>query len=290
VPFHFWLPETLEAPTPVSALMHAGVVNAGGYALIRTAPLVCLEPLALAGLVAVGGLTACLGGLMMAAQANVKRQLAFSTIAQMGLMMLQCGLGGFAAAMLHILAHSGYKAHAFLTHGEALERLQSQRLPELATAPPAGPLARGLLIAGGIVAAAVASGLAIAGVSPGDKPGGWVLAAVLGLGLTRWLDETFARGTGRRSLAAVGVTVALAVAYAASYRLVDLAIGPVAVPASGPAQAIAAVVVAVLGVVLLAERGLLPRAGRWGDAVRIHATNGFYVEAIARRLARSASG
>jgi hypothetical protein len=49
-------------------------------------------------------------------------------------------------------------------------------------------------------------------------------------------------------------------------------------------------VVAVLGVVLLAERGLLPRAGRWGDAVRIHATNGFYVEAIARRLARSASG
>ncbi len=292
VPFHFWLPETLEAPTPVSALMHAGVVNAGGYALIRTASLVCLEPSALAGLVAVGGLTACLGGLMMAAQANVKRQLAFSTIAQMGLMMLQCGLGSFAAAMLHILAHSGYKAHAFLTHGEALERLQSQRLPELATAAPAGSLARGLrlLVAGGIVAAAVASGLAIAGVSPGDKPGGWVLAAVLGLGLTRWLDETFARGTGRRSLAAVGVTVALAVAYAASYRLVDLAIGPVAVPASGPAQAIAAVVVAVLGVVLLAERGLLPRAGRWGDAVRIHATNGFYVEALARRLARSASG
>jgi NAD(P)H-quinone oxidoreductase subunit 5 len=150
VPFHFWLPETLEAPTPVSALMHAGVVNAGGYALIRTAPLVSLEPLALAGLVAVGGLTACLGGLMMAAQANVKRQLAFSTIAQMGLMMLQCGLGSFAAAMLHILAHSGYKAHAFLTHGEALERLQSQRLPELATAAPAGPLARGLrlLVAG----------------------------------------------------------------------------------------------------------------------------------------------
>jgi NAD(P)H-quinone oxidoreductase subunit 5 len=291
VPFHFWLPETLEAPTPVSALMHAGVVNAGGYALIRMAPLVSLEPLALAGLVAVGGLTACLGGLMMAAQANVKRQLAFSTIAQMGLMMLQCGLGGFAAAMLHILAHSGYKAHAFLTHGEALERLQSQRLPEFAT-KVAGSLARGLrlLTAGGMVAVAIGIGLAIVGVSPADKPGGWVLAAVLGLGLTRWLDEAFARGTVLRSLAAVGLTMALALAYAGSYRLVDLAIGPVAMVANGPAQAIAAVVVAVLGVVMLAERGLLPRAGRWGDAVRIHATNGFYVEAIARRLARSASG
>ena len=292
VPFHFWLPETLEAPTPVSALMHAGVVNAGGYALIRSAPLVTAEPAALAGLVAIGGLTACLGGLMMAAQANVKRQLAFSTIAQMGLMMLQCGLGGFAAAMLHILAHSGYKAHAFLTHGEALERLRSQRMPQTAAQPAAGPVTRGLrlLAAGGVVAGAVAIGLWVVGVSPADKPGGWVLAAVLCLGLTRWLDEAVARGSGWRSLAAVGLGVALAGVYAASYGLVDLAIGQFAVQANGPAQVIAAVVVAVLGVVMLAERGLLPRAGRWGEAVRIHALNGFYVEAIARRLARSASG
>jgi NAD(P)H-quinone oxidoreductase subunit 5 len=292
VPFHFWLPETLEAPTPVSALMHAGVVNAGGYALIRTAPLVSPDPSALAGLVAVGGLTACLGGLMMAAQANVKRQLAFSTIAQMGLMMLQCGLGGFAAAMLHILAHSGYKAHAFLTHGEALERLQAQRLPQLATVAAAGPFAGGLrlLAAGCIASVALVIGLTLVGVSPAAKPGGWVLAAVLALGLARWLDEAFARATGPGSLAAVGLTLALGLAYAAAYRLVDLAIGPVAAVASGPAPLIAAGVVAVLGVVLLAERGLLPRAGRWGEAVRIHATNGFYVEALARRLARNASG
>jgi hypothetical protein len=147
-----------------------------------------------------------------------------------------------------------------------------------------------LLTAGGIVAVAVAIGLAIVGVSPAEKPGGWVLAAVLGLGLTRWLDEAFARATGWRTLGAVGLTVALAVAYAASCRLVDLAIGPIAAVASGPAQVIAAIVVAVLGVVLLAERRLLPRVGRWDDAVRIHAANGFYVEAIARRLARSASG
>jgi NAD(P)H-quinone oxidoreductase subunit 5 len=286
VPFHFWLPETLEAPTPVSALMHAGVVNAGGYALIRMAPLVSLEPLALAGLVAIGGLTACLGGLMMAAQANVKRQLAFSTIAQMGLMMLQCGLGGLAAAMLHILAHSGYKAHAFLTHGEAVERLRDQRSPEPQPAVTPGRLVRGLrlLACGGIVAVAVAVGLAVVGVSPAHKPGGWVLAAVLGLGLTRWLDEAFARSTGWRPLAAVGLTAALALVYAASYRLVDLAIGPVAVAASGLTQVFAAVVIAVLAVVLLAERGLLPRAGRWVEAVRIHALNGFYLEALARRL------
>lgn len=222
----------------------------------------------------------------MAAQANVKRQLAFSTIAQMGLMMLQCGLGGFAAAMLHTMADSGYKAHAFLAHGEALDRLHAQRLPEIATAADAGCLARGLrlLVCGGIVAVAIAIGLAIVGVALAYKPGGWVLAAVLGLGLTRWLDEAVAREPGWRSLAAVGLTFALAICYAVAYRSVDLALGEVAVAASGPAQVIAAVVVAALGVAMLAERGLLPRAGRWGEALRIHALNGFYVEALARRL------
>lgn len=290
VPFHFWLPETLEAPTPVSALMHAGVVNAGGYALLRTAPLVTAEPLAMAGLAAAGGLTACLGGLMMAAQANVKRQLAFSTVSQMGLMMLQCGLGAFSAAMLHILAHSAFKAHAFLTHGEAVERLEARRLPQAAAAP--GPLLRGLRLAacGCLAAGAIATALAVCGLAPAHKPGGWVLAAVLGLGLTRWLDEVFARAAGWRPLAAVGLTFVLAFIYAASYRLIDSVAGPFAPVSGGPAQAIAVVAVAVLAAVVLAERGLLPRAGRWGEAVRIHALNGFYLEAIARRLGWTASG
>lgn len=121
-------------------------------------------------------------------------------------------------------------------------------------------------------------------MAPAHKPGGWVLAAVLGLGLTRWLDEAVAREPGWRSLAAVGLTCALALCYAVAYRSVDLALGQAAVAASGPAQAIAAVVVVALGVAMLAERGLLPRAGRWGEALRIHALNGFYVEALARRL------
>ncbi|MCA9216376.1 MAG: hypothetical protein KDB27_25080, partial [Planctomycetales bacterium] len=89
-PFHTWLPDTMETPTPVSALMHAGIVNAGGYLIIRMSPLVALAPAALATLAVIGAFTACFAGVVMITQPSVKRSLAYSTIAQMGFMMLQC--------------------------------------------------------------------------------------------------------------------------------------------------------------------------------------------------------
>ena len=120
VPFHSWLPLTMETPTPVSALMHAGVVNAGGYLMIRGGLLVSLAPGALLTLAILGTTTACFASLIMLTENSVKRSLAYSTIAQMGFMMLQCGLAAYPAAMLHILAHSLYKAHAFLSSGGVL--------------------------------------------------------------------------------------------------------------------------------------------------------------------------
>lgn len=116
-PFHSWLPDTMETPTPVSALMHAGIINAGGYLIIRLHPLVTLSPGALSTLALFGAFTALFGSLVMLTHASVKRSLAFSTVAQMGFMMLECGLGAFSLAVLHLVAHSLYKAHAFLTSG-----------------------------------------------------------------------------------------------------------------------------------------------------------------------------
>ncbi|MEI6791581.1 MAG: proton-conducting transporter membrane subunit, partial [Myxococcaceae bacterium] len=121
-PFHGWLPDTMETPTPVSALMHAGIINAGGFLIIRLSPLIVLTPGALELLAAVGGVTALFGSLVMITQTSVKRSLAFSTIAQMGFMMLQCGLGAFALALFHIVAHSLYKAHAFLRSGSVIDQ------------------------------------------------------------------------------------------------------------------------------------------------------------------------
>ena len=122
-PFHGWLTEVMETPTPVSALLHAGVINAGGFLLIRFADVMLLSPGVLAVLVMVGGFTAIFGSAVMLTQPAVKTSLAWSTVAQMGFMILQCGLALFPLALLHIVAHSLYKAHSFLASGGAVTRL-----------------------------------------------------------------------------------------------------------------------------------------------------------------------
>ena len=119
----------METPTPVSALLHAGIINAGGFLLIRFADLLLTTPGALAALVLIGGFTALFGGLVMLTQSAIKTSLAWSTVAQMGFMVLQCGLALFPLALLHIVAHSLYKAHAFLSSGWAVEQVAATRRP-----------------------------------------------------------------------------------------------------------------------------------------------------------------
>lgn len=120
-PFHFWLPNTMETPTPVSALMHAGIINAGGYLVVRVSPLLESSPISLSILALVGGFTAFWGFVVMLTQTNVKKSLAYSTISQMGFMMLQCGLGVFSVAVVHIIGHAFYKAYSFLSSGSATD-------------------------------------------------------------------------------------------------------------------------------------------------------------------------
>lgn len=139
-PFHGWLPEVMETPTPVSALLHAGIINAGGFLLIRFADVLVLSETTMA-IVAITGLaTALFGSLCMLVQSSVKVSLAYSTIAQMGFMLLQCGLGAFSAALVHIVAHSLYKAHAFLSAGSTLD------VTRLDTIAPPKPAAQGQVV------------------------------------------------------------------------------------------------------------------------------------------------
>ncbi|MGR3197672.1 MAG: ABC transporter substrate-binding protein, partial [Paracoccus sp. (in: a-proteobacteria)] len=115
--------EVMEAPTPVSALLHAGVVNAGGFLLIRFADVLVAVPGVLAVLALIGGFSALIGAAVALTQPAVKTALAWSTSAQMGFMVLQCGLALFPLALLHIVAHSLYKAHAFLASGDAVREV-----------------------------------------------------------------------------------------------------------------------------------------------------------------------
>jgi len=125
LPLHGWLIQVMEAPTPVSALLHAGVVNMGGFVLIRLAELVSLAPLAQALLVVVGSLTAVLAGLVMLTRVSIKVRLAWSTCAQMGFMLMEIGLGLYELALLHLVAHSLYQAHAFLSAGETVRQVRN---------------------------------------------------------------------------------------------------------------------------------------------------------------------
>jgi NAD(P)H-quinone oxidoreductase subunit 5 len=122
IPFHGWMQSVMEAPTPVSALLHAGVVNIGGFVMIRLSPLMAHAYIAQSILLGVGLFTTVIAALVMTTRVAVKGVLAWSTIGQMGFMLVQCGLGAWHLALMHLLAHSLYKAHTFLSSGSIVQQ------------------------------------------------------------------------------------------------------------------------------------------------------------------------
>ncbi|MHB8369152.1 MAG: NADH-quinone oxidoreductase subunit 5 family protein [Leptospirales bacterium] len=151
-PFHFWLPDTMETPTPVSALMHAGIVNAGGYLMNRTSILFAHSPLSMHLVFAVGFLTALFGSSTMLTQSDVKRKLGFSTMGQMGYMTMECGLGAFSLAVFHLIAHGIFKATLFLESGTAIAIARKdpsipRRMAEEPATPEGFHLSRALPVA-----------------------------------------------------------------------------------------------------------------------------------------------
>lgn len=135
IPFHRWLPATLAAPTPVSALLHAGVVNAGGVLLVRLSPIASESPIAMGLAFTAGMLSMVYGAVVMLTKSDIKGSLAYSTMAQMGFMVLTCGLGLSAAAVFHLVGHGFYKATLFLSSGSAIAKRRQK-----AARPPAPPL------------------------------------------------------------------------------------------------------------------------------------------------------
>jgi NADH-quinone oxidoreductase subunit L len=121
-PLHIWMPRYLYAPTPVTALLHAGIINAGGFLINRLAPLFGLSSTTLHVAFVIGTLTAVLGATMMLAQNDIKNMLGFSTIGQMGYMIMECGLGAFSLAVFHLIAHGLFKATVFLNCGNVIGR------------------------------------------------------------------------------------------------------------------------------------------------------------------------
>ena len=288
-PFHSWLPDTMETPTPVSALMHAGVINAGGFLVIRLSPLVSLSPGALDLLAILGAITALLGSLVMLTQTSIKRSLAYSTIAQMGFMMLQCGLGAFSAALLHIVAHSAYKAHAFLSCGSVLDSAARMKAPPI----PASSGSRKLLalvaafaLATGIVA--LASGILGSGIFA--KPGGMLLGFILTLAVAQLLWKGLAAGSLWLTSRGIAYGLIVAVAYGAAYWAMDGWLMARSVhwhtlaPSALDDMIGALVATGFLGIFTLQALSEPLARHRWMQRLYVHAMNGFYIDIPARRL------
>jgi NAD(P)H-quinone oxidoreductase subunit 5 len=229
LPFHGWLIQVMEAPTPVSALLHAGVVNLGGFVLIRIAPLVAEVPLAAGMLVLAGASTAIVAALVMTTRISIKVSLAWSTCAQMGFMLMQCGLGLWEMALLHLVAHSLYKAHAFLGAGGTVRQAQVSQL-----APAAAPARLGAQLAAAAVALALAATAAFAfGLQPQTEPALWVMGAIVALALTPMLQRSPSGTSGWVALRAAATAFALTCAYFALHWLLQGWVAPVdAVPAA----------------------------------------------------------
>ncbi|WP_246602497.1 proton-conducting transporter transmembrane domain-containing protein [Falsiroseomonas tokyonensis] len=287
-PTHGWLTEVMEAPTPVSALLHAGVINAGGFLLIRFADVMLAAPGVLAVLAMLGGFTALFGALVMLTQPAVKTSLAWSTVAQMGFMILQCGLALFPLALLHILAHSLYKAHAFLASGGAVEQVAGLRRPGPVAVPDGAAVGRAFLLALAIYAGiGAAFGLAF---GFGQKsPQALALGGILIFGVAYLLAQGLADAAPRPLTRRTAFyAAAAAVGYFALQSAAEFLTAGVlpATPAPGRLEwTLMLLAVLSFGLVAVAQ-ALFPLWATHPAAagLRVHLSNGLYANAAIDRM------
>ena len=278
LPFHGWLLQVMEAPTPVSALLHAGIVNIGGFVLLRLAGLLETAPAAQLLLVVAGSITAALAGLVMMTRISVKVMLAWSTCAQMGFMLLEIGLGAYPLALLHLLAHSLYKAHAFLGAGQTVVH---QRL--LGIAPVNRPLGNSLKLfaLGGLLLALGLAGFA-SGLDPRHEPALWVLGGALASSLLPLVSAPAETRAPRQVLLLVVCAFGLALLYGLWHRLFASLVPASSLPLGNVSLAVAAACLA--GLLAVQQIVLGQPWGRLSRWLHPRAFAGFHLDEIFTRI------
>jgi len=124
LPLHVWLPDAMEGPTPVSALIHAAtMVTAGVFMVARCAPIFNLSPAAMSVVAVTGAVTALFAGTIALVQRDIKRIIAYSTVSQLGYMVLACGVGAYSAGIFHLFTHAFFKALLFLGAGSVMHAM-----------------------------------------------------------------------------------------------------------------------------------------------------------------------
>ena len=156
-PLHTWLPDAMEGPTPVSALIHAAtMVTAGVYIVARMNPLYTVAPEALIFVAAIGTVTAFIAATIALVQTDIKRVLAYSTVSQLGLMFVALGAGAYSIAIFHLVTHAFFKALLFLGSGSVIHALNDEQdMRQMGGLWRKMPLTYGTFLLGGLALAAV---------------------------------------------------------------------------------------------------------------------------------------
>ena len=277
-PFHTWLPDTLASPTPVSALMHAGIINGGGALLLKFAPALVEVPSAGLFLAVVGSATMAVGMISMLGQTSIKRKLAWSTVSQMGFMTAECGISAFVAALIHILGHGLYKATAFLDSG---------------TVEPVSP--RPTRLSGGPLFALISTGVLLSlplqvGIHAGEfVPAQYAVMAMTGLATGHVLVALHAylstNSRIRTWLTMIVCSQLIALISAFTFRVATQTL-QFPLPQASPIATIAcAIPVATLfGLSLYRAFEEDFSASNLGKSIYVHSQNGFYLGLVADKL------
>ena len=227
IPFQGWLPATLAAPTPVSALLHAGVVNSGAILLIRFSSGLAESAIVMGVIFAAGAATVVAATAVRLVKPDVKGRLVFSTMGQMGFMIMACGLGAFAAAIFHMVAHGLYKSTLFLSAGSGIRRRAVQRAwPDRQTTPLLGTVVVAALAV--LVSVVVVAG-ARATVAPDISAASLALLAfVIITGAVTSAATLRARLSVTTAAVTLTTLVVLVLAYTATVAAVETLLPPIA--------------------------------------------------------------
>lgn len=284
-PTHGWLVEVMETPTPVSALLHAGILNAGPFLAIRMAFVTDTAHLATTLLIVVGGFTALFASVVLLTQPSIKVALGYSSAAHMGFMLMVCGMGIYPAALLHLVAHSFYKAHAFLSSGSVID---DARADKVAVPKRLGSPSRVLGSTG--IALAIYLALAAAfGVDLAGKPMLLAIGLILVLGTTQIVAPAFdstgsANGTARAAGMAFGVTLAFFSLEAGVHAILSSTVPDAGARTVLHSALMVVVVAAFAAVVLLQIFEPAHGTSRRRRALAVHLRNGLYVNAVFDRV------
>ena len=287
-PLQGWLIQVMEAPTPVSALMHAGLIYSGTILFLRSWPLLAGETVFRDMLILNALATIIVSALAMMIASDIKGSLAWSTSAQIGFMLLECGLGMVSVAVMHIIAHSLYKAHAFLSSGSVVE---SYRGPASSLSPRLGGAPGRMFLALGTGVLLTLAASKIMGIDILHQPALFLLGMILSVALARLLLSGLS-AEGRRGLPLLaptaGLVLAVALATAALHRLFELFLGqdlPSSPLPGTPAQSALLIFSGLCFLGLLWIEESVPQSPENSILRRlyVHAGTGFYLDLLLDR-------